>query len=52
MKIYLAGNTIVPERERRMIALMLQRLHSYFYIRSDGLEEKSFKEFLKCQNQA
>jgi len=43
MKIYLAGNMIMPRREVQYLRLYKNRLHSYYYVAPDKLENKVFK---------
>lgn len=43
MIIYLAGTTILPERERGVLSIKQDRLNSYFYIKDpDQIQHEAF----------
>lgn len=50
MKIYLAGNTAVVEREQKLAELYEQRLCSYFHIVPGQIEHKSFQWIIENAN--
>lgn len=50
MKIYLAGNTILPKRERALADLYQARLASYFFVCPGRIEDKAFQVILEKMN--
>jgi len=51
MKIYIAGNTALPERERDVMGLVLHRLQSFFFVLPGQIQEKPWKVCLEMMNE-
>ena len=51
MKIYIAGNTALSERERDVMRLVLHRLQSFFFVLPGQIQEKPWKVCLEMMNE-
>lgn len=51
MKMYIAGNTAPPERERDVMRLVLHRLQSFFFVLPGQIQEKPWKVCLEMMNE-
>ena len=51
LKIYIAGNTGLPERERDVMKLVLHRLQSFFFVLPGQIQEKPWKVCLEMMNE-